>query len=110
MRCRLALMSSGSGTPLRAAVSKLSGIRLAGEAVREIRCYLTGPQAGDGTYGISRYRVADKHGIRHALYNAKINIHREAGDSIFLGVRNQAFAVREALSAARPTLISSAVM
>jgi hypothetical protein len=76
---------------MRAAVSKLSGIRLAGEAVREIRCYLTGPQAGDGSYGINRYRASDKHGIKHALFNAKINIHREAGDSIFLGVRNQAF-------------------
>ncbi len=76
---------------MRAAVSKLSGIRLAGEAVREIRCYLTGPQALDGSYGINRYRVADKHGIQHALFNAKINIHREAGESIFLGIRNQAF-------------------
>ena len=76
---------------MRAAVWKLSGIRLAGEAVREIRCYLTGPQAADGTYGINRYRVSDKHGIKHALFNAKINIHREAGDSIFLGIRNQAF-------------------
>ena len=76
---------------MRAAVSKLSGIRLAGEAVREIRCYLTGPQAGDGSYGINRYRASDKHGIKHALFNAKINIHREAGESIFLGVRNQAF-------------------
>jgi len=73
---------------MRAAVSELSGIRLAGEAGREIRCYLTGPQAVDGTYGISRYRVPDKHGIKHALFNAKINIHREAGDPIFLGIRN----------------------
>ena len=76
---------------MRAAVWKLSGIRLAGEAVREIRCYLTGPQAGDGSYGINRYRVCDKHGIKHALFNAKINIHPEAGESIFLGIRNQAF-------------------
>jgi len=76
---------------MRAAVWKLGGIRLAGEAVREVRCYLTGPQALDGSYGINRYRVCDKHGIKHALFNAKINIHQEAGESIFLGIRNQAF-------------------
>jgi class 3 adenylate cyclase len=74
---------------MREAVWNLSGIPVAGEAVREIRCYLTGPPAGDGAYAVNRYAVADKHGFRHPVFNAKINIHREAGDPIFLGMRNE---------------------
>lgn len=74
---------------MRKAVWNLSGIPVAGEAVREIKCYLTGPRHSDGTYRINRYVVSDKHGIRHPVFNAKINIHREAGESIFLGIRDQ---------------------
>lgn len=74
---------------MRQAVWNLSGVPVAGEAVREIRCYLTGPRAGDGAYAVNRYAVSDKHGFRHPVFNAKINIHREAGDPIFLGMRNE---------------------
>jgi class 3 adenylate cyclase len=74
---------------MREAVWNLSGIPVAGEAVREIRCYLTGPPAGNGAYAVNRYAVSDKHGLRHPVFNAKINIHREAGDPIFLGMRNE---------------------
>ncbi len=74
---------------MREAVWSLNGIRIAGEAVREIRCYLTGPRSADGGYGVTRYLRADKHGFSHSMFNAKINIHREAGESIFLGSREQ---------------------
>jgi hypothetical protein len=74
---------------MRAAVWDLTGVRLAGEAVREIKSYLTGPRSADGRYRVTRYVAADKHGFRHVMFNAKINIHRETGDPILLGAREQ---------------------
>jgi hypothetical protein len=69
-------------------VRDLAGIRLSGESVREIRCYLTGPRRGKGRYGVSRYSVLDKHGAERRMYNAKINIHRAGAAAIYLGVRD----------------------
>ena len=69
-------------------VSDLAGLRLAGEEVREIRCYLTGPHHADGAFGISRYCCRDKHGATHHMFNAKINIHRRDAEPIFLGIRD----------------------
>jgi hypothetical protein len=74
---------------MREAVWDLNGMRIAGEAIREIKCYLTGARLDDGRYGVTRYQTADKHGFRHSMFNAKINIHREAGEPIFLGTRDQ---------------------
>jgi len=69
-------------------VSDMAGIRVSGESVREIRCYLTGPLRADGLYGISRYSVLDKHGARRRMFNAKINIHRLHAEPIYLGIRD----------------------
>jgi len=69
-------------------VHELAGIRLAGEVVREIRCYLTGPRRTEGAFGISRYSMFDKHGALRRTYNAKINIHRRDAAPIFLGIRD----------------------
>lgn len=74
---------------MREAVWDLNGVRLAGEAVREIKSYLTGPRQADGRYRVTRYVAADKHGFRHVMFNAKINIHRETGEPILLGAREQ---------------------
>jgi hypothetical protein len=69
-------------------VNELAGIRLAGDVVREIRCYLTGPRRGDDTFGISRYGAVDKHGTARRMFNAKLNIHRHDAAPIFLGIRD----------------------
>jgi hypothetical protein len=69
-------------------VTDLAGIRLAGEHVRDIRCYLTGPLRPDGAYGISRYGGIDKHGMLRWMFNAKINIHRRDASPIYLGIRD----------------------
>lgn len=69
-------------------VTDLAGIRLAGEHVREIRCYLTGPLRPDRGYGVSRYGAFDKHGAFRRMFNAKINIHRQDASPIFLGIRD----------------------
>jgi hypothetical protein len=69
-------------------VNTLAGIRLAGDVVREIRCYLTGPRRADDTFGISRFRAVDKHGAARHMFNAKLNIHRHDAAPIFLGIRD----------------------
>jgi hypothetical protein len=65
----------------------VQGMVLSGERVITIKCYLTGPRESDGRYGVTRYLIADKHGLKHAAYNAKINIFRESGQPIFLGLQ-----------------------
>ena len=60
---------------------------LSGERVTSIKCYLTGEREHVGGYSVTRYLLADKHRRQHAVYNAKINIFRESGAPIFLGLQ-----------------------
>ncbi len=71
--------------PLKA----LNGLSLAGAEIDEIACYLTGRPNGQGEFGISEFEILDKHGRAHRVYNAKINIHRRAGEPIYLGLREE---------------------
>ena len=48
----------------------------------------TGP-GDDPDFGISEFEIADKHGLLHRAYNAKINIHRRNGEPIYLGLREE---------------------
>jgi len=73
---------------LQKSLGVVQGMVLSGERVTSIKCYLTGPRERDGGYGVSRYQIADKHGLKHAAYNAKINIFRENGSPIFLGLQD----------------------
>jgi hypothetical protein len=65
------------------------GVTLAGSRVSSIQCYLTGRRTDRGDFGISEYEIEDKHHLRHLVYNAKINIHRDDGEPIFLGRRDE---------------------
>jgi len=73
----------------RAPLRSLNGLKLAGSEVDEIACYLTGRRDATGLWGISEYHMADKHGLIHRVYNAKINIHRRNGEPIYLGLREE---------------------
>lgn len=73
----------------RAPLRSLNGLKLAGSEVDEIACYLTGRRDANGLWGISEYQMADKHGLIHRVYNAKINIHRRNGEPIYLGLREE---------------------
>lgn len=73
----------------RAPLRSLNGLKLAGSEVDEIACYLTGRRDDVGLWGISEYHIADKHGLIHRVYNAKINIHRRNGEPIYLGLREE---------------------
>jgi len=66
--------------------SKLRGLKLSGQQVEQIRCYLTGPQRPGGGYSIRQFRITDKHGYQRTVYNAKLNIHRLQAPPIFLGL------------------------
>jgi hypothetical protein len=71
-----------------ATLEQLNGLDISGGRVESILCYLTGRRRGGGHYGINRYHLRDKHGTTRSVYNAKINIHLDKGEPIFLGLRS----------------------
>ncbi len=70
-------------------LASLTGLVLSGDEVESIRCYLTGERKADGTFGINRYLLTDKHGLTRTVYNAKINIYRKKAPPIYLGVQDR---------------------
>lgn len=71
---------------------KLSGLVLASEKVTAIKCYLTGEQLPNGNFSIRKLTINDKHGLTRTVYNAKVNIYRENGDPILLGIEDRVLA------------------
>lgn len=72
-----------------ATLDQLNGLEISGGGVANIRCYLTGQSLGSGKYLVNRYHLLDKHGTARTVYNAKINIHRDKAEPIFLGIRTE---------------------
>ncbi|MEO8159353.1 MAG: hypothetical protein ABI648_16260 [Betaproteobacteria bacterium] len=72
-----------------ATLDQLHGMNISGGRVDNIRCYVTGKSQGGGHYMVNRYHIVDKHGTTRAVYNAKINIHRENAEPIFLGIQTE---------------------
>jgi len=70
-------------------LSQLSGIELSGERVTAIKCYLTGENMGGGQFNIRRLTIKDKHGLSRVAFNAKVNIYRESGQPILLGIQDK---------------------
>jgi len=70
-------------------LSQLNGLVLAGEAIRSIKCYLTGESSGQGQFSIRKLSIEDKHGLSHLVFNAKINIYRDHAEPILLGVEDR---------------------
>ena len=69
-----------------ATLDQLNGLEISGGRIGNIRCYLTGRPEG-GRYRVNRYHLRDKHGTMRTAYNAKINIHRDKAEPIFLGIQ-----------------------
>jgi hypothetical protein len=93
-------MGDDPGAPLRrdtiefveetaATLDQLAGLEISGGRISSIRCYLTGRRLDSGGHFIHRYHLRDKHGSTRQVYNAKINIHREGTDPIYLGIQNE---------------------
>ena len=74
---------------LQHGLSKLQGMTLSGEEIRDIKCTLTGARRSERGFAVHRYRVTDKHGYSRNVFNAKINIYRSGGDPIFLGMQEK---------------------
>ena len=72
-----------------ATLDQLNGLDLSGGRVENIRCYVTGRSLDGGGYLVNRYFLRDKHGTTRIVYNAKINIHREGAEPIYLGIQNE---------------------
>lgn len=70
-------------------LNELKGLGVANDRVADIRCYLTGAPDANGGFAVRRYRLRDKHALTHYVYNAKINIHLEHGEPIFLGYQDK---------------------
>jgi hypothetical protein len=60
-------------------------VNLAREKITAIKCYLTGHALNDGGFNVCRYHFDDKHGFRHSVFNAKVNLHQANSEEIFLG-------------------------
>ncbi|MEL4177428.1 hypothetical protein [Roseateles sp. PN1] len=73
----------------RSPLKQLDGLALGGSEIDEIACYLTGRRDEESQFDISEFAIRDKHGLEHRVYNAKINIHRRQGESIYLGLREE---------------------
>lgn len=73
----------------RRPLKRLDGVKLAGSPVHSIQCYLTGRRGADGSFGISEFEIEDKHRLHHRVYNAKVNIHRDGGAPLYLGLRDE---------------------
>ena len=79
-----------------ATLEQLQGLEIAGDRVESMRCYLTGQNPGGTRYPVNRYRIRDKHGVERPVYNAKLNIHRERDEPIYLGIQNEGLAAFDA--------------
>ena len=65
----------------------LVGFDLGNGKIDAVRCYLTGRKIGQDQFDISEFSVVDKHHQQHSVFNAKLNVHLENGDSIYLGLQ-----------------------
>jgi hypothetical protein len=74
---------------LQCDLETFNGLELSGEKIKAIGCYLTGKPIGHGKYSVSKFRIRDKHGLSREVFNAKMNIRREKGDPIFLGIQEK---------------------
>jgi hypothetical protein len=80
-----------------ATLDDLKGLSIAGDRIENIRCYLTGQGLDSGRYPVNRYHIHDKHGTARVVYNAKINIHRERAEPIYLGNQREDLAAFSAV-------------
>jgi len=70
-------------------LANLQGLVLSDDEINSIQCYLTGQRNNDGSFGIKRYLLHDKHGLTRHIYNAKVNIYRHQAAPIYLGVQDK---------------------
>jgi hypothetical protein len=70
-------------------LDRLNELVLAGERISSIKCYLTGQRIGPGVFTVKKFSIADKHGRRRDVFNAKVNIYRGSADAVYLGLEHR---------------------
>lgn len=86
----------------QASLHQLKDLEIAGDHIKDIRCYLTGERVTGGEFLIKRFSLQDKHGVTRPVYNAKINIHPRRTEPIFLGIQHDTLHPRGAPAAVWP--------
>lgn len=72
---------------IQRSLKTLIGLDVSSAHIDDIRCYLTGRKQADGEFGISEYELTDKHHKSRRVYNAKLNVHLDSAEPIFLGLQ-----------------------
>jgi hypothetical protein len=67
-------------------VDSLRQTEIADHRIVGIKSYLTGKRLNDTEFSVRRYKIKDKHGFLHHLFNAKVNIETDHGP-IYLGLQ-----------------------
>jgi hypothetical protein len=68
-------------------VQSLAETEIAEHRIIGIKSYLTGTRLHDDHFTVRRYKIKDKHGFLHHLFNAKVNIETDRGP-IYLGLQS----------------------
>lgn len=55
-------------------VDQLLGVKLSGQQIRELHCFLTGINGASGGRNVRRVKITDKHGRSRDAYNLRVNI------------------------------------
>jgi hypothetical protein len=69
--------------------AKHGKVKLHGRTVTGIRCYLTGEPRHADQFDVTRFRIRDKHGFDHDVFNQKFNVYLSnvsaSADTLYLG-------------------------
>ena len=69
-------------------VEDLKDLSILGHSLQRLAFYLTGPKQADGSFGIQKLHIVDKHGFEHVGYNGKINIFLQSGETFYCGLQH----------------------
>lgn len=69
-------------------VAEMKELSILGNPLQRLAFYLTGPKLADGSFGIQKLRIVDKHGFEHSGYNGKINVFLQSGETFYCGLQH----------------------
>jgi hypothetical protein len=69
-------------------VAEMKELSILGNPLQRLAVYLTGPKLADGSFGIQKLRIVDKHGFEHSGYNGKINVFLQSGETFYCGLQH----------------------
>jgi len=69
-------------------LADIKGLSILGNPLQRFSLYLTGPRLADGSFGVQKLRIVDKHGFEHFGYNGKVNVFLESGETFYCGLQH----------------------